>query len=149
MRRFAGVGMQRCGSKLMAAALLAVVSGCSGRSADFPDLAPVSGTITMDGEPLANAGVVFTSPKGIASFGRTDTEGKYSLAYRGSTAGAGLGENRVEIVTNSEDSANPDWQEPIPAIYNTASTLTASVNNQPDGNTFDFALESKPKRLKK
>jgi hypothetical protein len=145
MRQSVGVGMKRCGSMPMlfgVAALWAVVAGCSGKSADFPDLAPVSGTITMDGEPLANASVTFESEKGATSFATTDAEGKYVLAYKGPHMGAGIGGNVVRVTTALDAPPDPRWRDPIPAIYNEKSELTATV--AAGENVFDFALESKP-----
>ncbi len=42
----------------------------------------------MDGAPLANGTVTFTSSQGQTSFATTDGEGKYELIYRGNAKGA-------------------------------------------------------------
>ena len=122
------------------------VGGCSSRPKDFPTLAPVSGTVTMNGQPLQNVMVTFTSGKGIVALGPTDPAGCYELRSRGITPGAGLGSNNVTIRSIPE---NPDvglLSEPIPARYNSNSTLTVDVAVAK--NTFDFDLKAEPAKRK-
>jgi hypothetical protein len=116
--------------------------GCSSRPKDFPKLAPVTGTVTMDGQPLARAVVTFLSEKGVAASGATDANGRYTLLYRGSADGASPGRNTVTVTTVPDDPNMGVVKERIPAAYNTQSTLTADV--VAGTNTFDFSLESKP-----
>ncbi len=122
-------------------ALVAVV-GCSTRPADQPEIAPVTGRVTMDGQPLASVSVVFESERGVLSFGNTDADGRYTLSYIRSANGAGLGKNIVRISTPTMGPTSPLHKDSIPAIYNTQSTLAADVVK--GRNVFDFALESKP-----
>ena len=118
------------------------VGGCSSRPKDFPALAPVTGTVTLDGQPLQKAVVMFLSEKGVAASGATDANGRYTLLYRGSADGASPGRNTVTVTTLPDDPNMGVVKERIPAAYNTKSTLTADV--VAGTNTFDFALESKP-----
>src|SRR4051812_43631275 len=55
-------------------------AGCGKTDAE---LAPVTGRITLDGRPLANADIVF-QPEGSKppSAGRADANGRYELAYK-------------------------------------------------------------------
>lgn len=118
--------------------------GCDSKPKGMPELAPVSGTVTMDGQPLARAMVTFVNGQGVVSVGPTDEAGRYSLSYRGVTPGAGLGANKVTITSIPE---NPDvglLNEPIPPIYNSKSTLSADVATSP--NTFAFDLSAKPSK---
>lgn len=125
--------------------LIALVGlGCSGKSADQPDLAPVSGIVTLEGAPLPNASVVFESAEGQLAFGQTDEAGKYEIVYKGPWKGAVLGENTVRITTATDAPPEPGWRDPIHPFYNVRSILTADV--VAGENTFDFALENKPKR---
>lgn len=82
----------------LAAGLLA---GCGGRA----DVAPVSGTIRLDGQPLAGARIN-TQPlgegqqanPGIGSFAVTDDTGRYSLELASPPQpGAVVGTHRVRI----------------------------------------------------
>lgn len=65
-----------------------VLGGCGGESGNnsFPrPLKPVSGTITLDGEPLKGVVVIFLPDQegGSLSIGETDAAGKYRLSYVG------------------------------------------------------------------
>lgn len=150
--------------KTIKAALLAValsilslnLSGC-GATSDQPELGLVTGTVTLDGQPLNGIEVVFHPDNGRPARGKTDPDGKYELTYIRQTLGTKLGHNRVEIAPNEEgeeDSAGDDDSEnngaaktakpgkiKIPARYNTKSELEVDV--QPEENVFDFKLESK------
>jgi len=116
--------------------------GCTTRSAGQPEIAPVSGTVTMDGRPLGGVAVVFESERGVLSFGNTDDEGRYSVSYIRSAKGAGLGRNVVRIRTPTMGPSSPLRKDKIPSIYNTASTLAVDVTK--GRNVFDFSLESQP-----
>jgi hypothetical protein len=110
-----------------------------------PELALVSGTVTLDGQPLAGATVNFRplppqgemSAKGMgASFGRTDESGKYELSYVKDVPGAVLGPHRVQIHARA-----PNGRPLLPPIYNRLSTLTVEVKSGSNENV-DFALVS-------
>jgi len=118
--------------------------GCSGKPADQPDLAPVTGTVTLDGDPLAGVTVAFESPDGKVAFGQTNEAGQYELTYKGPWKGAVLGQNTVRITTATDAPPAPGWRDPVHPYYNARSMLTAEVVE--GENTFDFALEKKPKR---
>jgi len=122
--------------------LASLLVGCSSQPTGQPEIAPVTGTVTMDGQPLANKSVVFESDRGVLSFGNTDAQGRYKLSYIRSAKGAGLGRNIVRISTPTMGPTSPLHQDSIPAIYNTASTLEAEVVK--GRNVFDFTLESMP-----
>lgn len=132
--------------------------GCSSRG-DQPELGTVTGTITLDGQPLAGVAVVFQPDNGRPSRGMTDAQGKYELTYIRQTKGAKVGPHRVEIapseegeVEEVEEAEGGDGEEQqaspkpksgksaVPARYNVKSELKADVKS--GANTFDFALES-------
>ncbi len=124
---------------IMGLALLAGVAGCSSSSSGLPDLATVSGTVTMGGKPLAKANVFFESAGGQGAAGTTDENGRYELYFKGGTKGAEIGVNKVRITTALDAPTPPDYKDPIPAKYNEASTLSVTV--QPGENKHDFVLE--------
>lgn len=151
--------MKTINNGLLAIALAAPIltlSGC-GAASDRPELGLVTGTVTMDGQPLCNIVVLFSPDNGRPARGKTNSQGKYELTYIGHTPGCKVGHNRVEIAPNeegeqdSEDSRDTESggaaQRPkpgklrIPARYNSKSELEADV--QPGENEFDFKLESK------
>ena len=78
--------MLRCG---LTSVFVVVLAGCGGDSG--PVTAPVSGKVTLDGEPLAGAVVNFGVEDFVGS-GKTGSDGTYSLDQ-----GAALGENKVWI----------------------------------------------------
>ena len=124
-----------------------VVSGCGGPPPG-PDLGTVTGTVTLDGKPLADASITFTPANGRPSVGTTDASGKYTLSYTIQKPGAMLGKHKVTITTQKpasggegDEPAVRGREELLPAKYHAESELTADVQAGP--NTIDFALESK------
>jgi hypothetical protein len=122
--------------------------GCGGAS-DRPDLGTVTGTVTLDDKPLGNVWVMFSPTTGRTSVGRTDENGKYELMYLEETKGANLGSHKVAIMTYHEDeleelraASEEPVKEPIPAKFNSQTTLTADVKEGP--NVIDFPLKSAP-----
>jgi len=118
-----------------------LVAGCSSKPSGLPDVAPVTGTVTMDGQPLASVTVVFESQSGHSSFGSTDASGRYELLAASNQKGAVVGPNKVTISTQLDAPPGPQWKDPIPARYNAATELSADV--VAGKNTFDFPLERK------
>lgn len=112
--------------------------GCS-RSAR-PPLGEVSGTVTLDGQPLPRALVTFVpiAGPGRTSHAYTDSEGRYTLVYLRDIPGADVGQHVVRITTVSEEFRG---REQLPLRYHAQSTLIASV--EPGSNTHDFPLTSK------
>src|SRR5262249_23594977 len=111
-----------------------LLTGCGGNK----DLAVVRGTVTLDGQPLANAFVVLApTTQGTTSYGKTDAAGRYEMLFTDKQKGAWVGENVVRISTGdlgTGGKAGP--RERVPVVYNQQSTLKATV--QPGENTFDF-----------
>lgn len=103
---------------------------------------PVSGTVTVDGQPLAENGLIHFKTIATGAISGFDIKaGKFS----GSTE---PGDRRVEIVAyriktvDSGGMKSEVKESLIPARYNTDSTLTAKVT--PEGpNQFTFELTSK------
>ena len=121
--------------RLILSCLLSIAaSGCS--QDDRPALAPVSGSVTLDGQPLERAAVLFRPTEGRASRGLTDAEGRFELTYLRDIKGAILGSHQVSITTRTEI----DPEERIPQKYNVRTTLTREVEDKQ--NEFEFALES-------
>lgn len=129
------------------ALIVLVCSGCGGSGIAEPDVAPVQGTVTINGTPAPGLDVLFTPVQGATqgkmltggmSTGRTDEQGRYKLSYKGNMPGAVIGKHSVQI---RRDEANID-APPGPAIpekYGTNSTLTAEV--QAGNNDIDFDLD--------
>jgi hypothetical protein len=125
---------------------LPLAAGC-GRGG----VVPVSGRVTLNGQPLANVHVSFQpvavgkdlNPGG-GSYAITDADGRFTLRLvEGDTAGAMVGNHRVEITPrNSDDDIDRRGKGAVtgvPARYNRNSELTFDV---PAGGTdkADFPL---------
>ena len=104
-------------------------------------VAPVSGTVTLDGAPLKAASVTF-QPKegGRPSFGVTNQQGRYTLEYSLNELGAKVGPCTVRITTESRSDDGKATKELVPKRYKTA---PIEVQVQPKSNTIDIALTSK------
>lgn len=148
--------------------ILAVAAGCSTTpqmNYSKVDLVAVSGTVTLDGEPLVNAVVTFESTTdGTYSFAQTDSSGYYSLQFDSVKDGVSPGTKKVEFSTtrkilglNTDDeggdgesgeagegSAESDSPDPsvewVPECYNKDSKLQVEVTSQTS--TFNFDLKS-------
>ncbi|MEW4563872.1 hypothetical protein AB1K70_15160 [Bremerella sp. JC770] len=111
--------------------------------------APVSGQVTLDGDPLAEGSILFTPMGEGPSAGGDIKNGHYDLSQ---ALGPAHGKYRVQIsawkplgkTVHDEASARDDeiLISIIPAKYNTKSTLEVEVI-QDGENTFDFDLASK------
>jgi len=110
---------------------LATLAGCGGSK----NVGRVTGTVTLDGQPLPDALVTFSPMKegGSSGLGKTDSAGAYSLTYSAGVNGAEIGENRVTISTITQG------KEIVPMEYNTQTKLKAEVKAGP--NTFDWPLK--------
>lgn len=120
--------------------LVACLIGCGGPA--HPEVGRVSGVVTLDGQPLPEATVMFQPAEGRASQATTDSAGKYSLTYLDGVPGAKLGSHTVIIRTEipGEDGQPPIAKEKLPKRYHDQTELTAEV--KPGSNTFDFPLTS-------
>lgn len=129
-------------------AICATLTGCG--SGNVP-LIPVSGVVTLDGEPLVDAEVIFEHHAGRPSVGRTDNAGRYTLTYVGTQRGALPGEHKVRISTFLEpdsDSSDPvkmeGRKETVPARYNQQTELSVEVGASRK-EPYDFELKSDSK----
>ena len=132
--------------------LLVSAVGCGSRR-----FAPVSGRVTLNGQPLANALVAFnpippegSSEAGPGSIATTDANGEYTLRVTPDRPGALVGKHRVAITGMNLQVGESDRRQPragrpltkpIPRRYNDQSELTCEV---PPGGTdqANFDLQS-------
>ncbi len=141
--KFSYVLSRRLAATTLAAIALIGLVGCGGGA----DVAPVSGTVTLDGEPLANALVSFYPEEEGKRFstGTTDASGHYELVYTNDQKGAAIGKHVVKITTatvQGEGGPARPPKEKLPAKYNDDSTLTVDVTS--GSNTgVDFDLQAK------
>lgn len=78
-----------------------LLTGCS----DGPSLGKVHGQVTLNGEPVPFAYVVFQpiEPKGAYGAAYSDAEGRYELLYTRNRKGALVGKHAVTVRTSSLD----------------------------------------------
>ena len=84
--------------------LLFVVAGCGG--GNELGLVDAGGIVTLDGQPFANALVMFQPKKGPFAVGQTDAEGKFTLTT-GVESGVVTGECRITVEAQGEDTGEP------------------------------------------
>jgi hypothetical protein len=129
---------------------VAVVSalGCGGRT-----FVPVSGKVTLNGQPLAGATVFFqpvappgSTDAGPGSQGKTNDRGEFKLTAATGENGAVAGEHRVMISLLNPQVGDSDERAPrggwpladkVPSKYNTDTTLQFVVA---PGKPADFPL---------
>jgi hypothetical protein len=151
-------------SKITAVVALALTAGCNnGPRSHYEtlNLVDVSGRVTIDGQPLANAVITFDNPTdGTFSYGATDLDGRYTLQLDSEKSGVTPGEKIVRISTtrrilglNTDSSGegategdDPDGpkkrrHEEVPEAYNRESNLRVSV--EPGNAQHNFDLKSK------
>jgi hypothetical protein len=130
--------------------LALLVAGCGTRT--NYKTAPVSGKITIDNRPLANATVTFTPTTGQdtknsppTSTGKTDDQGNYTLKLDvNGKEGAVPGSHRVRVaVIDRGGDGHAGKGQLVPADYNTKSTLNFEVP-EAGSSQANFTLSSHP-----
>ena len=123
-----------------------LTTGCTGGPGDQPDLGKVTGTVRLDGSPLADAYLRFQPESGRPSTAKTDDSGVYELNYTYKVKGAKVGPHTVRIWT-FETGSDPDTgkltilaKERVPVSYNAETTLRKDV--APGAQVIDFNLDS-------
>ena len=104
------------GLLLFTACILGLASGCS-RGRQYPPTHSVSGVVTVDGQPVADAIVSFLPDNGqYPANGSTDASGRYNLTSFTRGDGAMEGSFRVTIVKyekEGEDNATGSAEKPV------------------------------------
>ncbi|MBN2294795.1 MAG: carboxypeptidase regulatory-like domain-containing protein [Pirellulales bacterium] len=151
--------MQKSFCAIVLLSVAVVVFGC-GKDPNLPELHAVTGTVTLDGKPLHNAVVIFYptgTTRGTRAYGRTDSEGRYSLTSSKLGEGAPAGSYSVTVshLTMPDGSPMPkdkdfdpmtmSYKENLPAQYSQrhATKLTATVPE--GGGEVDFELNARGK----
>lgn len=146
---------------------LFVCSGCFGEFGTWSEnrqvrLYPVSGTVTLDGEPVEGAQVIFqpedAAQQALMAIAETDASGRFKLATVQADEGAVAGPHRVRIsktvVTNVNTNGNPEGNLPpvqekdlLPVVYKAFETsgLKAQVSDQ-EPTVVKFELSSQSKK---
>src|SRR5262249_39992268 len=118
-------------------------------------VAPVSGRVTLDGKPLANAAVVFSPVAGAdnkdpgpGSGAKTDADGRYALTIVGKgNRGAVVGKHKVRITMYPEGDPTddrPQRPKPLPPRYSGKNTILEYDVTASGSRSADFELTSSP-----
>ncbi len=141
---------------LISVLAMGYLCGCA--KAPGLNLAPVSGKVTLDGQPLADATVTFIPEStkdelAPASFGKTDGQGRYQLeVVTNGARGAIVGRHKVSVTVREDEEiingadapvAQQNAKRRIPVKYSRDSILSMDV---PKSGTQDanFDLNSTP-----
>lgn len=141
---------------VLAAMVLALLVGCSKTD---PSLVAVTGTITLNDQPLTNATVTFIPKDGTPGFGgvgKTDATGRYKLAgSRDNEPGIPPGAYRVVVSKRlmpdgsevpADDNTPPMMspaKESLPDAYSSMAASSLSATVAAGGGPMDFALKHK------
>ncbi|MEW4529391.1 hypothetical protein [Maioricimonas sp. JC845] len=144
---------------VLLAALATTAAGCSqGEGFNNAGLAPVSGYVSLDGEPAAGVSMFFsprdTTP-GTGGYAISGPQGQFEVMHRTNSAGILPGTYHVTFsrlalpdgspLPQGQDAADVGAVESLPARYQdpAVETTISVVTVTPDGSTFNFDLTSK------
>lgn len=140
----------------MLACVLSSLSGCGPAG---PDVQMIKGLVTLDGEPVDGATVIFRpEAEGLMAAGKTDAAGTFAVnASEGQKYGRGttIGRYIVMVSKLSPFEIDPVTGEPtdvtaaepkqlMPLIYTTAKNSPLRANVIAGFNEFRFELRSEP-----
>jgi hypothetical protein len=140
----------RCLSLTRVAAVLslAVLAGCG--ESDRNETAPVRGTVTLEGKPFTEGGVIVFLPEVQCKManGRIQTDGTYELSTYSLGDGAAVGKHQVvvqplpaeELDESGEN--QPTIKSGIPKKYRTPST-SGLVFEVKSGEVNEFSIDLK------
>jgi len=129
---------------LLSGSLLLIAAVCIGCGPSGPELGEVTGKVTLDGEPVHRATIIFqpVAEGGSPSIAETQEDGSYELYYT-DRPGALIGEHEVMITTGrqiSTEEGGGEVPEMLPPKYNEQTELRKTVEE--GGNVINFDLSS-------
>lgn len=143
---------------LMLTFFAATLVGCGGSSDGEPELVPVSGVVTFDDKPLADADVRFIPAEmtpGLGGSARTDKDGKFELTYARTGSGAPAGKYQVTVSRRLMPDGSPvpegDETSPIespaseslPAVYSSPESTKLTAVVKTGGKPVEIKLDSR------
>lgn len=127
--------------------LAAVLVGCGGGS----DMAPVSGIVRLDGNPVTEGTVRFVPESGRGAKGTIQSDGTFTLGTDTRSDGASIGKHRVAIIAYKVDKVErTDGGRPlitgstplVPRHYMAPGTSGLEFEVKPGKNDAVFELKS-------
>jgi hypothetical protein len=121
----------------------AVAAGCSrSRVPAGPPRAPTvpaGGVLTLRGQPVAGASVVFHHAEGAASaLGTTDAEGRFALSTYQKGDGAPVGTYRMTVATNDTTEVEPGVLAPLSTERSRSAITPSYADPDTSGLTCDI-----------
>src|SRR5262245_26251540 len=83
--------------RLMFAEVL-LISCAGGCVQSGPEIVPIAGTVTYNGQPVPNVRIIFQPDPGRMSWGISDASGRFALEYDSDHKGAKVGTHTVYVV---------------------------------------------------
>ncbi|UUO07005.1 hypothetical protein M4951_01520 [Blastopirellula sp. J2-11] len=115
--------------------------GCYDRGPKLPPTVSVSGSVTLNGQPLPRALITFSPVEpGPASSGQVLDGQIVELRSNGMKSGVVIGEHRVTIYDEDVESGSVDV---VPNRYGSLDTAILATVTEEGPNEFAFALERK------
>jgi hypothetical protein len=83
---------------LVGVLLISCAGGCVQSG---PEIVPIAGTVTYNGQPVPNVRIIFQPMPGRMSWGISDSNGRFTLEYDSDHKGAKVGTHTVYVVDES------------------------------------------------
>jgi hypothetical protein len=143
--------------RLLGFGCLLFLAGCGGGGKEYP----VSGVVTLDGNPVANATVRFFPDEGTdpmsSGYALTGTDGKFVVTGGKNPKGLAAGRYKVTVsktppqTASSEEGAGavvegPGLKDEFPPIYSNPTQTILSYSVTGDGQPIEIKLDSKRKK---
>jgi hypothetical protein len=145
--------------RLLLGVCLLALAGCGsgGGGAELP----VSGVVTLDGNPVANALVGFSPDEGIdqtsSGFARTGSDGKFVVTGSGGKKGLVPGRYKVTVSKGQANTSGQmddttgavveaDIKDEFPPIYSDPTRTVLAFSVTGDGKPIEIKLDSKRKK---
>ena len=127
---------------IVAGALASLLLGSSGCGDGRPARVPISGQVTIDGQPLKFGSILFRPASGRAPSGTLDANGRYVLSTYEKGDGAMVGEYTVAITGNEQlGEVAQRWHAPEKYSDPARSELKATVEGPRDDLNFELTWD--------
>jgi hypothetical protein len=113
--------------------LVAVFGACLGCRAKHPGLVPVSGTVTIDGQPLTMGEVRILATNHRPAIGRIKSDGSFTLSCFDLNDGAPTGKHRATVTAvEAIDEHSRRWHAPMKYASKLDSDLWVTIDGPTD-----------------
>jgi hypothetical protein len=96
--------------------LVSAMAGCCCGCGSQPfETAKVTGSVTLDGNPVTEGSVLFTPAQGWPARGELDAQGRFTLSTYEDQDGAIVGQHEIAIIAQSGPDPSEHFERPPPA----------------------------------